>query len=158
MTFREKLQQEHPQFLGSGFRGGCRGCPVNFGYESGYCGGECDGTDRSDEICRACWDREMPEKNGEEAVPHPSATPTPAPQGEGREVDMVNHPPHYTSGGIECIDAIAAALSVHKDPMSAWLTGQILKYCWRLPLKNGVEDLKKARFYLDRLIAREEKK
>lgn len=71
---------------------------------------------------------------------------------------MVNHPPHYTSGGIECIDAIAAALSVHKDPMSAWLTGQVLKYCWRFPLKNGVEDLKKAQFYLDRLIRHEEEK
>ena len=66
--------------------------------------------------------------------------------------DPVDHPSHYTSGGIECIDAIAAALSCHKDPMGAWLTGQIMKYIWRWPLKNGLEDLKKARFYLDRLI------
>lgn len=66
--------------------------------------------------------------------------------------DPVDHPSHYTSGGIECIDAIASALSCHKDPMAAWLTGQIMKYIWRWPLKNGLEDLKKARFYLDRLI------
>lgn len=64
----------------------------------------------------------------------------------------VNHPAHYTAGGIECIDAIAAALTCQKDPMQAWLTGQVLKYIWRWPLKNGKEDLRKARFYLDRLI------
>ena len=66
--------------------------------------------------------------------------------------DPVNHPAHYTAGGIECIDAISAALSSHKDPMQAWLTGQIIKYLWRWPMKNGKEDLEKARFYLDRLI------
>jgi hypothetical protein len=66
--------------------------------------------------------------------------------------DPVNHPSHYTAGGIECIDAIAAALSCHKDPVEAWLTGQIIKYIWRWPLKNGLEDLEKAEFYLERLM------
>lgn len=74
------------------------------------------------------------------------------------EHDNVNHPAHYTAGGIECIDAIAAALTCQTDPMRAWLTGQVLKYMWRWPLKNGLEDLKKARFYLDRLIADVERK
>lgn len=68
------------------------------------------------------------------------------------ERDNVNHPAHYTAGGIECIDAIASALMCQKDPMQAWLTGQVLKYMWRWPLKNGKENLRKARFYLDRLI------
>ena len=72
--------------------------------------------------------------------------------------DPVNHPSHYTAGGIECIDAIGAALTCQKDPMHAWLTGQCLKYLWRWPLKNGIEDLKKARFYLDRLISDIEKR
>lgn len=66
--------------------------------------------------------------------------------------DPVNHPSHYTSGGNECIDAIKAALSCHKDPIFSWYTGQIMKYLWRWPLKNGIEDLKKAKFYLDHLI------
>ncbi len=66
--------------------------------------------------------------------------------------DPVNHPAHYTAGGIECIDAIAAAISCQHDPVAAWLTAQCLKYLWRWPLKNGLEDLKKTRFYLDRLI------
>lgn len=77
---------------------------------------------------------------------------------EQAEHGNVNHPAHYTAGGIECIDAIAAALTCQTDPMHAWLTGQVLKYMWRWPLKNGLEDLKKARFYLDRLIADVERK
>ena len=68
--------------------------------------------------------------------------------------DPVNHPTHYTHGGIECIDAIEAALSSQTDPVAAFLTGQSLKYLWRWPIKNGLEDLRKARWYLDRLIAR----
>ena len=63
--------------------------------------------------------------------------------------DMVNHPPHYNQSGIECIDAIKAATG---DGFEYYLLGNIIKYVWRYPYKNGVEDLKKADFYLDRLI------
>ena len=66
--------------------------------------------------------------------------------------DMVNHPPHYTAGGIECIDAIEAA-AAQLAGMEAVCTAQIIKYVWRWKLKNGAEDLKKAGFYLDRLIS-----
>ena len=154
MTFREKLKQEHPENINAHYAGGCLGCPYDYDYEETPPSfhNKCR-THEQLGSCAACWDREMPEVK-EDA----DCRVAEAPRNDGGEVDMVNHPPHYTSGGIECIDAIAAALSVHKDPMSAWLTGQILKYCWRFPLKNGVEDLKKARFYLDRLIQREEKK
>ena len=75
---------------------------------------------------------------------------------EAEEHDSVNHPAHYTNGKYECIDVIFDILSSHKDPISAWLTGQIIKYLWRWPLKNGIEDLKKAEFYLKRLIQYEE--
>ena len=68
--------------------------------------------------------------------------------------DAVEHPAHYNAGGIECIEAIEAALACQSDPMQAFLTGQVLKYLWFWPLKGGVEDLEKARFYLERLIAR----
>lgn len=74
---------------------------------------------------------------------------------EQRCADVVNHPPHYTSGGVECVDAIEAALAAQADPVSGWMTGSIIKYLWRWPQKNGVEDLEKARWYLDRLIERE---
>lgn len=65
--------------------------------------------------------------------------------------DPVNHPSHYTSGGIECIDAIAASMTPIE--YAGFLKGQVLKYVWRYRLKGKpVEDLKKTRFYLDRLI------
>lgn len=70
------------------------------------------------------------------------------------EHDPVEHPAHYCAGGIECIDAIEAAVSSQKDPTEAFLTGQVIKYLWRYPMKNGAEDLKKARWYLDRLISK----
>ena len=63
--------------------------------------------------------------------------------------DMVNKPPHYNKSGIECIDAIGAAT---EDGFEYYLQGNILKYLWRYRYKNGVEDLKKARWYLDKLI------
>ena len=63
-------------------------------------------------------------------------------------VDMVNSPPHYNEAGIECIDAIAAALG---DGFEFYLQGNIMKYLWRYRYKNGTEDLKKARWYLDKL-------
>lgn len=74
------------------------------------------------------------------------------------EVDMVSHPPHYTHGDIECLDAIKAALSSQDNPYQAFLTGQVLKYMWRWPMKNGLEDCRKAKFYIDRLIAELEAK
>jgi len=64
-------------------------------------------------------------------------------------VDMVNKPPHYNKSGIECIDAIAAATD---DGYEYYLQGNIMKYIWRYRYKNGTEDLKKARWYLDKLI------
>ncbi|MCY9758950.1 DUF3310 domain-containing protein [Paenibacillus alvei] len=69
-----------------------------------------------------------------------------------KQNDAVNHPFHYTAGGIECIDAIEAA-TIQLSGIEAVCTGNAIKYLWRWKLKNGVEDLRKARFYLDRIIA-----
>lgn len=74
------------------------------------------------------------------------------------EHNAVDHPVHYTHGGIECLDAIEAALSSQDNPYQAFLTGQVLKYMWRWPMKNRLEDCRKAKFYLDRLIAELEAK
>ena len=65
--------------------------------------------------------------------------------------DMVNHPSHYTQGGIECIDALKAA-TVSKTGIEAVCTANAIKYLWRYEEKNGIEDVKKARWYIDRLI------
>lgn len=64
--------------------------------------------------------------------------------------DPIN-PNHYKHGGVECIDAIKAA-TTHLPAFDSYLTGNIIKYVWRWKLKNGVEDLKKARWYIDKLI------
>ena len=66
--------------------------------------------------------------------------------------NMVDHPPHYTTGGIECIDAIEAAVE-GLPGRQAYLVDNIIKYVWRYMRKNGVEDLLKAKWYLERLIA-----
>lgn len=65
--------------------------------------------------------------------------------------DKVNHPSHYTQGTIERIDAIEAATQGLVG-MEAVCIAQIIKYCWRWKLKNGKEDLKKAAWYLNRLV------
>ncbi|WIL01612.1 hypothetical protein LGFCKLCI_00012 [Klebsiella phage vB_KpnM_SCNJ1-Y] len=65
--------------------------------------------------------------------------------------DVVNHPSHYTQGGIECIDAIKAA-TVGKTGIDAVCVANVVKYLWRYEEKNGLEDVKKARWYLERLI------
>ena len=67
------------------------------------------------------------------------------------DADMVNHPVHYTQGGIECIDALKAA-TVSKTGIEAVCTANAIKYLWRYEEKNGIEDVKKARWYIDRLI------
>ena len=64
--------------------------------------------------------------------------------------DNVNHPPHYTTGGIECIDAIEAALT--PEEFRGFCKGNVIKYTYREGSKGGVEDLKKAQWYLRRLL------
>ena len=71
--------------------------------------------------------------------------------------DMVNHPFHYTQGGIECIDALKAA-TVSKTGIEAICTANAIKYLWRYEEKNGIEDVNKARWYIDRLIKELEEK
>lgn len=66
--------------------------------------------------------------------------------------DNVNHPTHYTQAGIECIDAITAAVS-GKSGIEAVCVANVIKYLWRYELKNGVEDVKKAQWYLNRLVS-----
>lgn len=66
--------------------------------------------------------------------------------------DNVNSPSHYTQAGIECIDAITAAVS-GKSGIEAVCVANVIKYLWRYELKNGLEDVKKAQWYLNRLVS-----
>lgn len=76
------------------------------------------------------------------------------PEMEEHTADAVNHPDHYTTGGIEFIDAIRASLG--NEDFASYCKGNVMKYIWRYRLKAGVEDLKKARVYLNWMIEAEE--
>jgi hypothetical protein len=72
-------------------------------------------------------------------------------QTQKKEIDVVNHPPHYTAGGsIECIEAIEAQQTL--EEFRGYLKGCIAKYLWRERHKGGIESLEKANWYLERLI------
>ena len=83
--------------------------------------------------------KEVEEKSKEQTVKYLS----------GKKEDMVNHPPHYNKAGIETIDAIRAMTD---DGFEYYLQGNIMKYLWRYRYKDGSQDLKKALWYLNKLI------
>ena len=72
-------------------------------------------------------------------------------------IDNVNNPTHYTQGEIECIDCIKAA-TVNKVGIEAFCVGNAIKYLFRYENKNGLEDVRKAQWYINRLIQELEEK
>lgn len=78
----------------------------------------------------------------------------------GEEIEMsdnVNKPNHYTYGKLECIDVIKEITDGNDAiGIEAFCLGNVLKYLWRYKHKNGTEDLKKAKWYLERLIRENE--
>lgn len=69
--------------------------------------------------------------------------------------DNVNNPAHYGQGRIEAIEYIEDFLT--EEEYQGYLRGNIAKYLHRFKYKNGLEDLKKAQWYLNRLIEQQEK-
>jgi len=69
--------------------------------------------------------------------------------------DLVNNPSHYSETGVvECIEAIESQLTI--EEYAGYLRGNCVKYLWRWKNKGGVQDLKKCKWYLERLIAMNE--
>ena len=68
--------------------------------------------------------------------------------------DLVNHPSHYETGKFECIEVMEEALG--RDVVKGFCIGNAFKYLYRAKRKNGLEDLKKAQWYLNRVISMEE--
>ena len=64
--------------------------------------------------------------------------------------DPVEKPVHYAAGSVECIDAIEAQMT--PEEFRGYLKGNVVKYLWRERKKGGKESLKKARWYLNKLI------
>ena len=109
----------------------CNGCDV-CSLEKFSGGVICDFDEWSDDKLAIAYDHVY--KNMDENVP-----------------DMVNHPQHYTRGGIECIDALKAA-TVGKRGIEAVCVANVIKYLWRYEEKNGIEDVRKAKWYIERLL------
>lgn len=91
-----------------------------------------------------------PESQPSESDSSPAVEETPDPICE-TQTDIINHPPHYTAGKVECIDAIESAVQ-GLEGIEAVCTANIIKYVWRWKRKGGAEDLRKAEWYLRRLI------
>ena len=68
-----------------------------------------------------------------------------------KENDPVKHPNHYCYGRFECVEVIQELTAGASGP-EGFLLGNVIKYLWRYRRKNGVEDLKKSRRYIDMLI------
>lgn len=64
--------------------------------------------------------------------------------------DAIN-PSHYKQGKVECIDALESA-TVNKTGLEAVCTANVIKYLWRYETKNGLEDVLKAQWYINKLI------
>ena len=113
--------------------------------------GSCRWNELNDESTEACYwllvnegligKPEQPEINFVKAERNDEVEPT---------NDAVQHPSHYTQGGIECIEAIRASMTA--DGFCDYCKGNIIKYIWRWRDKGGVEDLRKASVYLGWLI------
>lgn len=66
------------------------------------------------------------------------------------ENDVINHPSHYTQGGIECIDAMESAFGAAQ--LAVYCKIAAFKYIWRCEHKNGTEDVKKAIWYMNKFL------
>ena len=75
----------------------------------------------------------------------------------GQDFDVVNHPSHYTKGRIECIDAIDSA-TTGKSGIEAVCVANVIRYLWRYEEKGGLESVRKAKWYLNKLISELEDK
>lgn len=126
MTTRDEMVRTLVKFCDE-----CNGCDVCL-LEKFSGGVICDFDEWSDDKLAIAYDHVY--KNMDENVP-----------------DMVNHPQHYTQGGIECIDALKAA-TVGKRGIEAVCVANVIKYLWRYEEKNGIEDVRKAKFYIERLL------
>ena len=126
MTTRDEMVRTLVKFCDE-----CHGCNICL-LEKFSGGVMCDFDEWSDDKLAIAYDHVY--KNMDENVP-----------------DMVNHPQHYTQGGIECIDALKAA-TVGKRGIEAVCVANVIKYLWRYEEKNGIEDVRKAKWYIERLL------
>ena len=124
----------------------CASCPIYDAHEheSSFCDGNCSGyEDCYTNIKNYLDSLEEEEKMVNAFVPD-------------NVNDNVNHPNHYTHGGIECIDAMESAFGI--EAVQHFCACNAFKYIFRFLHKNGLEDIDKACWYLNKYKALEGKK
>ena len=123
MTFKEKMLLDHPNVSGSSLFD--RKCPSDYGYEK--TNGDQDECQNAEMLsCKECWNREIPENT-----------------------ETVNHPAHY-QGKHECIDEMIALFG--RDAVIGFCKCNVHKYRYRADQKGKDEDMKKANWYMDKLL------
>ena len=132
MTFKEKLQQETPNKVDSACDDGCVGCPSDYGYERRELSVK-NCRSNGGKGCEYCWNREISE-----------------------ESDNINHPSHYETGQFECIDVMIETQGV--EAVKGFCKCNALKYLYRANRKNGLGDMKKAIWYLNKYVELEGRK
>ena len=154
MTQKEAVLKKHPEARQKNSFGGVWGCPYLYEDVLPNALKMCSETSPArPELCEKCWNQEM-------KLPVPLEKPMAQVNAfmnqdveEKPTESAVEHPTHYCQGSIECIDALNAMVEGWLDPVAAVLAWQTVKYIWRHPFKGKpVEDLKKAQFYLERLV------
>ena len=71
------------------------------------------------------------------------------------QVNMVEHPPHYETGRFECIEVMEETQG--KEAVQNFCICNAFKYLYRHAKKNGLEDVKKAIWYLNKFVELEER-
>lgn len=156
MTQKEFVLKQHPNVASRTSGCGVVGCPRDYEIlpvPVHLCSGS-----KKEGTCEECWNQEM-------VLPVPAEKPMAQVNAfmnqdaeEKPTENAVMHPQHYNRGSIECIDALNAMVEGWTDPVAAVLAWQTVKYIWRHPFKGkSVEDLKKAQFYLARLVQQYER-
>ena len=132
------------EFLYSVIEGDTDVCPSEYGLKESY-GGDCEDCARN--AVKDIKFKDDIEKELIEAIKNqPIIT--------ANSDDNVNHPSHYTHGKIETIDKIEDVLGL--EGFQAYCVGNAIKYLDRYKLKNGFEDIKKAKRYLEFYIEKTE--
>lgn len=155
MTQKEAVAKKYPGAANDSAGGGIFGCPHNYKeilpIPVELCRESKNGNHKF-RPCEECWNQKM-------ELPTPAEKPMAQVNAFMNQdctkptSDAVVHPSHYNAGSIECIDALNAMVESWDDPVTAVLAWQTVKYIWRHPFKGKpVEDLKKAQFYLERLV------
>lgn len=140
MTLKEKIAEIKPDEICGDSAGGVFGCPGDYIElrDRMTCNQTCKNNGEDEEMCEKCWNREY---NADEP---PDL------------LDPVNHPVHYETGAFECIDVMVETQGA--EAVKNFCICNAFKYLYRHKRKNGLEDIKKAQWYINKYIELEGKK